>query len=134
MKALWTDLGIPQSIAANYQWGDEEVDYAEDIFEGEISDDGHEKPGRDWIEPALIAVDPVAVLTSAYRSGLSLESAFLVTATALFDGFEDAINDEIYVWPRLTKRSTGEIAGSPRDIVDTGAFRDSQTMTIEVRR
>jgi hypothetical protein len=28
-------------------------------------------------------------------------------------------------WPRKTVRSTGEVAGSPRNIVDTGALRDS---------
>ena len=28
-------------------------------------------------------------------------------------------------WPRETIRSTGEVAGSPRNIIDTGALRDS---------
>lgn len=30
-------------------------------------------------------------------------------------------------WPRKTRRRNGQVVGSPRDIVDTGEFIDSQT-------
>lgn len=42
--------------------------------------------------------------------------------------FRVTFNSEIFDWPRMTLRSTGEIAGSPRNIVDTGRLRDSQTL------
>lgn len=44
--------------------------------------------------------------------------------------FTATFNDPIFRWPRATVRSTGEIAGSPRNIVDTGKLRDSQTVVI----
>lgn len=37
----------------------------------------------------------------------------------------DAMDEVAYYWDRRTVRSTGEIAGSPRNIVDTGELRDS---------
>ena len=41
--------------------------------------------------------------------------------------FKDEIQAVQFPWTsRQTKRSTGEIAGSPRNIVDTGAFLRSQ--------
>lgn len=33
--------------------------------------------------------------------------------------------DNKWAWPRNTLRSDGSIAGSPRDVIDTGAFLDS---------
>ena len=51
---------------------------------------------------------------------------------AIADEFDaelhDSFDDEVWQWPRLTDRRSGEIAGSPRDITDTGALQASQTM------
>jgi hypothetical protein len=47
-----------------------------------------------------------------------------------FEGaLTDAINSAVYFWPGETIRSTGEVAKSIRNIVDTGEFRDSQRAT-----
>lgn len=40
---------------------------------------------------------------------------------------QDAFDSAVYFWDRDTIRSDGSVAGSPRDIVDTGALKDSQT-------
>lgn len=40
--------------------------------------------------------------------------------------FKEQIRAVQYDWPRETERSDGRKVGSPRDIVDTGAFLNSQ--------
>jgi hypothetical protein len=37
-----------------------------------------------------------------------------------------------YYWPRKTKRKSGEIVKSPRDIVDTGLLMESQSVELEL--
>jgi len=44
----------------------------------------------------------------------------------IFPAFKAEINAVQYPWPRETRRRNGQIVGSPRDIVDTGALRASQ--------
>jgi len=53
-----------------------------------------------------------------------------------FEGtLRDAIETAVYYWPNETRRSTGQVVDSPRDIVDQGTFRDSQRATrISLRR
>jgi hypothetical protein len=60
----------------------------------------------------------------------------LTATVAEFEGaLRDAIEAAVYFWPNQTIRSTGEVANSPRSIVDSGTFRDSQRATrISVRR
>lgn len=45
--------------------------------------------------------------------------------------YKATIADVIYPWPNRTKRKNGETAGSPRNIVDKGAFRNSQSYSIQ---
>ena len=45
------------------------------------------------------------------------------------DANTQAIESKIYGWGNSTMRSNGEIVTSPRDIVDTGALKDSQSCT-----
>lgn len=53
-------------------------------------------------------------------------------APDIFQANIDAIEAVFYDWDAgETRRSNGEIAGSPRNIVDTGALRDSQSITTE---
>lgn len=40
--------------------------------------------------------------------------------------FREEIEAVKWNWPRETKRKNGQTVGSPRDIVDTGALRNSQ--------
>jgi hypothetical protein len=58
----------------------------------------------------------------------AIDIAFAETALEVFAANRHAIESERYEWNGKTERSTGEIASSPRNIVDTGHLRDSQDM------
>lgn len=45
--------------------------------------------------------------------------------------FQDAIGTKAWEWPRPTVRSDGKEVTSPRNIVDTGSLRQSNTFGIE---
>ena len=55
-------------------------------------------------------------------------SAFDKTVDYQSEIFQQELEAEKWNWPRLTKRSNGSIAGTVRDIIDTGALADSQTV------
>jgi hypothetical protein len=54
--------------------------------------------------------------------------SFAETVLEIAAANRDAIKSERYGWKGKTERSTGEIASSPRNIVDTGYLRDSQDL------
>lgn len=56
----------------------------------------------------------------------AIATAFDATTERLSESLDEAFNDELYDWPRQTKRRNGEIVGAPRSIVDTGELRDSK--------
>ena len=58
-----------------------------------------------------VAADAIAVVVQEF-------------SVALRDSFDAAI----YFWPNETVRSTGEIASSPRNVIDTGQLQDSQAV------
>lgn len=43
----------------------------------------------------------------------------------------ESIEDKGWDWPRETRRRSGQVVGSPRDIVDTQTLRNSQDYDIE---
>ena len=57
------------------------------------------------------------------------EPALAETIAEFETVLRQAIEDAVYFWDRPTTRATGQTVSSPRDIVDTGAFRDSQIAT-----
>jgi hypothetical protein len=52
-------------------------------------------------------------------------------ATDLGLSFDSAIKSDIWQWDGVTKRKNGELAGSPRNIVDTGSLLKSRTTTVD---
>lgn len=60
--------------------------------------------------------------------GRILPNMFKEDAKKLDEAFTDSFNKAVWSWPQETKRKNGTTVGSPRDIVDTGATRDSQRM------
>jgi hypothetical protein len=129
MKIEWNNLQIPKEAIATYEWG---VDYAADVYYGEVSQSGQVKPGRQWVEVALTEVDIPAEIATAFQAGHTIGDSFTIGAHVLDGALRDAIDAPVYRWPRKTRRSTGEVVTSPRNIVDTGELRDSQSMLIEV--
>jgi hypothetical protein len=69
---------------------------------------------------AIIEIDGiVAAVDLAYRD----------TAIAVDAAFTAAIEGDYYEHPGLTKRLNGTTVGSPRNLVDRGDLRNSQSMT-----
>jgi hypothetical protein len=50
--------------------------------------------------------------------------------TQLFPKFQDSIVQQRYDWPQITIRKNGQVVTSPRNIVDSGAFKLSQERTM----
>jgi hypothetical protein len=71
----------------------------------------------------------IVKIDSRQINGL-ISAAWKDTAQELDGAFRQAITSPLYEWPRPTPRSNGQIAGSPRDIVDRGELRDSQKNSI----
>lgn len=68
-------------------------------------------------------LDPQALI----RLTNQVNAAFVATVQGFANTCQEHITDERWDWPRETVRSDGSIVGSPRDAVDTGRLRDSQT-------
>ena len=58
----------------------------------------------------------------------AINQAFDKTVDYQDEIFKQQFTDVAYQWPRYTRRHNGSIAGLVRDIVDTGALADSQTL------
>ncbi|MEM9116945.1 MAG: hypothetical protein AAGD09_03575 [Cyanobacteria bacterium P01_F01_bin.56] len=59
-------------------------------------------------------------------------STALQTSVEQYDAqFRDAIEANVYAWPRETFRSNGRRVTTPRDIVDTGTLRGSQRYQVD---
>ena len=50
--------------------------------------------------------------------------------TEVFPKFKESIDSAVYEWPNVTIRQNGQVVTSPRNIVDTGAFKQSQERTM----
>ena len=103
-------------------------DYAVEVHDG----DGDRKPARPWMETAIWEFDFAQAIADEIRGAdftrASLVFAWMRANEELGYAMDDAMNDERWSWPRLTYRQNGDVAGSPRDIVDTGELRDSREL------
>ena len=99
-------------------------DYAVEVHDG----DG-DRPARPWLMTGVIEYDFPAAIVYALgeRSPTpeNLADAWDTVAKMFEEYITESMDDERWYWPRETLRSTGEVADSPRDIVDTGELRDS---------
>lgn len=66
----------------------------------------------------------------SYKLNQAIIQAFHYVVNEFAQTTTEMIDAEMWEWPRPTIRSTGQIATSPRDIVDTGHLRDSQVVGI----
>jgi hypothetical protein len=57
-----------------------------------------------------------------------IANAWAETTPKIAAANQQAIKAQIYDWPNLTRRSSGEVVGSPRDIVDTATLLQSQSI------
>lgn len=66
----------------------------------------------------------------SYKLNQAIIQAFHYVVGEFAQATTEMIDAEMWEWPRATTRSTGQIATSPRDIVDTGHLRDSQVVGV----
>lgn len=59
-----------------------------------------------------------------------INAAFAATVYQYGAECRNQIESPVWDWPRGTQRANGEFVTSPRDIVDTGELRDSQTQPL----
>lgn len=114
---------------ARYKWN---KNYAAINHEGGISKDGTKFYPRRWTQVAIQRfVNVPLTFQQQYYSTQDIEAAFFNTVEALSQGFNDAMDWEGYDWQGATLRSDGELVTTPRNIVDTGALKHSQTIDFE---
>lgn len=75
-----------------------------------------------------ITVNATYKLSGWNSNQLKLRVADIMTAygTAMDQQLKEEIETAQYSWPKATKRRNGSLAGTTRNIVDTGAFLRSQ--------
>jgi hypothetical protein len=69
-------------------------------------------------------------LDVAGRSRKAAEGAAKLVFPELNSAFQDALGSKVWSWPRATIRSNGQEVGSPRNIVDTGILKASNSFQI----
>lgn len=74
----------------------------------------------------------MATLVNPQQTKAALQAILIealeVVVRDLANAFQDLIEASIYDWPNTTQRQNGSVVSSPRDIVDTGAFKRSQRL------
>lgn len=124
VKKNWRKLDIPEKQVGVHTWS---AEYAAYVHEGTMSPAGNELPARPWAGDALDEYDFAAKYAEVYRETGSFREAFVAMSEGYGELAQENISDRIWNWPRPTVRRNGEIVTQPRDIVDTGALRDSYT-------
>jgi len=122
----------PPKLSVNtaiYEW---DVDYAADVHEG-VFTDKNSNPARPWTDDAIGRTNLEQEFRQAYVASEDLDESFQELAQILFNEFHVSMESEIWDWPRQTKRRSGEIVDSPRNIVDLGDLYDSQTLSFEYK-
>lgn len=117
MKLKWNPPKIDKARAV-HGWL---APYAADVHNGQEYRDASRSPlpARPWTELVLNETDVAELVASEYRAGRSLGAAFVAANMELGDRFDEAIELNIWDWPR---------APSPRDIIDTGYLLDSRVL------
>ena len=117
------------TATAVYTWG---VPYAAAQHEGATLRNGGTIPPRPWTEyPLENGLKLDEDLADNYRRSQNLGTAFKATATTYNRAMQEAIAASVWNWPRRTVRRSGEVAGSPRNVVDEGDLLNSQKLSFE---
>ncbi len=124
VKKNWRKLDIPETQVGVHTWS---ADYAAFVHEGAMSTTGKEIPARPWAGTALDEYEFETKYAEAFKETGSFREAFIAMSEGYGALAQEYISDRIWDWPRATVRKNGEVVTQPRDIVDTGALRDSYT-------
>lgn len=74
-----------------------------------------------------VKINPQRLLRTA-------EPALKRTVERLGTAIQAGFNDPSYAWPGVTKRRSGELAGTTRNVIDLGSLKGSQTAPVKVGR
>jgi hypothetical protein len=127
MEVNWQKLNIPNKQVSVHTW---DAPYAAGVHEGMSSRNGKDLPARPWVNHTIDNHDLLEIYAESFQQSEDFIDAFEQMSQEFGDKCQEAIEDEIWDWPRDTKRKNGDVVGSPRDIVDTGKLKDSYSMEI----
>lgn len=127
VKKNWHKIDIPKQQTGIHTWS---ADHAVMVHEGSMTTQGVELPARPWAGTALDDYDFASRYAEAFQATGSFREAFVAMSEGYGELAQSYLDDPIWDWPRDTLRKNGQIVSSPRDIVDTGALRDSYTHEI----
>jgi hypothetical protein len=134
MKAIWNKNINISPKTATYTWS---ANYAPIVHEGGTRKDGSDLPARPWVWRTVglngqeRRYDIVQDFNDKIRTANSFDELFEDIATELNSEFRKTIEAEIFAWDATTKRKNSSTVTSPRDIVDLGNLRNSQSMSIQ---
>lgn len=122
----WNPPKITHS-QATYSWGNEEVDYAVDVYFGQQYVGGGRGIDRPWVDVTLGQVNLPALFAANFSGDIG--KAFEKTAEDLGDQFKDAIDN--YSWGiQSDNRKVFRDLPTWDTITDSGALRDSQQLEV----
>lgn len=104
-----------------------DTEYAAQVHEGA----GENYPARPWVDNAIAQLDLEQEFSDGYREGEDLNKAFLHLTDMVSEQCLYELENPVYDWPRETRRRSGDVVTSPRDIYDLGNLYDSQSVELE---
>ena len=132
----WEKLvNLPKFQVATFKW---DVDYAAKLHEGWTLKNGESAPARPWVwvtaDSFNFKKEFSTILSPNSSKSKSLGEAIKDSFVKLSNGFgeemQNSIRSPIWNWPRYTLRKSGDLVGSPRDIVDLGGLINSYSLTV----
>ena len=132
----WEKLvNLPKFQVATFKWN---VDYAAKLHEGWTLKNGESAPARPWVwvtaDSFNFKKEFSTILSPNSSKSKSLGEAIKDSFVKLSNGFgeemQNSIRSPIWNWPRYTLRKSGDLVGSPRDIVDLGGLINSYSLTV----
>jgi hypothetical protein len=126
MQLSWNPPKIT-TTKATFTWGGSEAPYAERIHNGETYLGGRTQ-GRPWTDIGVAEFPFEQAFKTNYRGDLS--TAFEQTMRDLSKTFDDVIDNYEFGNPSDRMKQYRDLPTNDR-ITDSGALRDSQTLTFE---
>jgi len=128
VEVKWNQINIPKKLKAIHSWN---TPYAAMVHEGTTSVNGNVKPARPWVDVAIKEYDFLENYADGFSQSESFKEAFLKMSEGFGENCQLNISDTRWQWPRTTVRKSGAVVDSPRDIVDTGALKNSYQVQYE---
>ena len=130
----WEKLvNLPKFQVATFKW---DVDYAAKLHEGWTLKNGESAPARPWIwmtADSFNFKEEFSTILSKNKNlslGELIKDSFVKLSSNFGKEMQDSIQSPIWNWPRYTLRKSGDLVGSPRDIVDLGGLINSYSLTV----